>query len=623
MSLSLLAVVTGHLAAMEADALALADALARAAAADPSLQVVLVVDGPDWLKTLPLRSRALTVVTAPPEMRDRPAALFTLALGRAIAERVAFAWPGVEVDVALPAIRRLAARAAADDLPFIASAPGPSETRRLPPHSWLAAPVDGLPPAYPVGWLQLADLAPMHQAVVETELLRRLGFSDDPRLQAGFWWDFCLRAAREGELTCDPTPAAAASSWWRHPFRQPSFGAGDDSARLIMDRQSVAPPLAPAPSAAGTAQLPAASLEAGALAAPWARKLRVTVLGGVNEPAHNQLCFFNYFERLRELGWLSWRTVLDTAAHDLDVLRSDLVIFSRVKTDAGRRLMELCVRQGVPTLYMIDDNWLRVGADVPAYREIFAPDAPFTRVFLHGLDRADLTLVYNPILAEDVRPHAREVAQIETNIDLTLFPSTAGAREGRERLTLGYVGSVRTDTIALDALVDVVMERPNTDLFFMSGHVPEGVRRVPEERLTIAPYVFDYARYARMVCEAAPDILLAPLGDTLFEQSKCPNKYLEITAAGACGVYSDVGLYRRYVRDGDNGYLAPAHTRKAWRAAIERAIDAGAERRAVAARAHADVAANFATERRLPDLIGVLARTLELAAARHGARRAA
>jgi len=651
MSLSIIAVVTGHPAAIEGDALVLVESLEAEVRADPDLEGILVIDHPEWLKALSIRpSGALKVVVAA-EAHGQPARLFNIGLGHATGERLAFAWPGVHPSATIAALRRLQAVAEGDDgrkdvdddddddedddaaesdgdgpaaepKPFVASARGVGETRFLTVHSWLVADGDGMPPGYPLGWLQLADLVPMHESLLDADFARRLRFDEDPALQVGFWWEFCLRAARETDIVCDGVPAGDALSWWRFPFHRATFGDGDAVARLVMDRQTAASQLAAAPDHRGSdGDLPAAMVDGAPMAAPWGRRLRVTILGGVNEPAHNQLCFLNYFERLRDLGWMSWRTVLDTAAHDLDVLRSDLVIFSRVKTENGRRLMDLCVRQGVPTLYMIDDNWFRVAADVPVYKDLFAPDSPFIKTFLHCVDRADLTLTYNPILAEDLKPHAQELAVIETNIDLSLFPARTEAPPERRRTRVGYVGSIRTDTIAIDALCDLVAKREDLELFFMSGFTPEVERNLPEERRIIAPYVFDYTRYAEIVAEAAPEILLAPLGDTMFEQSKCPNKYLEITAAGAVGVYSATPLYRRYVKDGRTGYLNATHSRKGWRKAIERAIDAGAERRVVVERAHADVSANFATEKRMRDLIGVIGRAVELGTRRReGAR---
>ena len=47
-----------------------------------------------------------------------------------------------------------------------------------------------------------------------------------------------------------------------------------------------------------------------------------------------------------------------------------------------------------------------------------------------------------------------------------------------------------------------------------------------------------YDGYIRQIRQAAPDILVAPLGNTRTAQSKAPTKYLEITAAGAAGVYT-------------------------------------------------------------------------------------
>ena len=125
--------------------------------------------------------------------------------------------------------------------------------------------------------------------------------------------------------------------------------------------------------------------------------------------------------------------------------------------------------------------------------------------------------------------------------------SRAGFRSWRradgKRPRVGYAGSLRREDSAFAALFDLACTRDDFDVFVMSGSIPDRLKALPHGRLVYHPYVFGYRRYAQTLCEARPDVLLGPLSGTRTDASKCPNKYLEITAAGAAGIYSRTAPY--------------------------------------------------------------------------------
>ena len=80
-------------------------------------------------------------------------------------------------------------------------------------------------------------------------------------------------------------------------------------------------------------------------------------------------------------------------------------------------MLDYCRRQSIATIYMIDDNWFWVGKDWPdPYASIFAPGLPEYEMFLACLRECDAVMVYNDVLAEDVRPHARRVIRLPANV---------------------------------------------------------------------------------------------------------------------------------------------------------------------------------------------------------------
>jgi glycosyltransferase involved in cell wall biosynthesis len=108
------------------------------------------------------------------------------------------------------------------------------------------------------------------------------------------------------------------------------------------------------------------------------------------------------------------------------------------------------------------------------------------------------------------------------------------------------------------------------------------------------PYVC-YDDYAAAVGALLPDILVAPLDSSRTSMSKCPNKYLEYSMAGAAGVYSDTPPYSQTIVHGRTGLLVRGDDKASWSAAIGRLVEDAPLRKSIAAAARQDVLERFET----------------------------
>jgi len=117
-----------------------------------------------------------------------------------------------------------------------------------------------------------------------------------------------------------------------------------------------------------------------------------------------------------------------------------------------------------------------------------------------------------------------------------------------------------------------------------------------------------------------PDILLAPVGNTRTDASRCPNKYLEITAGGAVGVYSNLPPYTNYITDRENGLLVGSEP-DLWKEAIAFLLDDPASRVALLENAQNDVRTRFDTPVVLPRFLDFLMRASAAPAAKGAAAR--
>ncbi len=595
---------------------------------DGAIDMMLAIDGPQWRAQLTDEELNIpggrTVVL--PAATDHPGKLINATIDLFSAEWVAVLGIGSEVSTwysNLPAWREALAATTTD---AIAGYRSVSEGRSAANESYLVHQNDQFSSDYPHAWLQMLDLVPMCNTFVRRALLREVGgFSEAAVMQRMWWWEFCLRVSRTRKIASVAMQPVPGSNWHRYPFANEQalpvpralpllMHVGADVKRITPAREDEidVPPRQQMRSAAALEalspawrNLPVKTQQRlhGALVARG-RPLEVVVVGGVNEPAHNQLCFFNYFALMRDWGALNWRAVLDERATESDILGADLVIFSRVRNDAGVALMAACQRHHVATLYMLDDNWFWLGREWDEYAPIFSPGAAPYENFLKLVAAADVTLTYREPLAEDLAPHAKRVITLPTNVDLSTFCGSA-ARSASRRQKIGYVGSLRKNMVAFDALVEIIRSREDVDLFVMSNALPEEFSALPKSRVHFEPYQFNYAAYAATVVAAAPDVLVAPVGKTRFEASKCPNKYLEISAAGAVGVYSRAEPYTTYIEDGVTGLFADDSV-ASWVAAMTELLDDPVRRRTIAEQARRHVATEFDTRAVLPAFVEML-----------------
>jgi len=574
----------------------------------------------------------IEVISSPEEL---PAVFFNQGAKAATGDFISFGWPGMDFEIWLASTRRFAEVVAAQPgAAFLAGHPVCGDGRAVELRSWTLSGPDGIP-GFQGGWLEMLDYVPMGCAIVSRDyFLSQGGFSCCPLMQRGFWWEFTIRVGRTIQIDpLDAPPQVGLWSWWDFPLNNDLPLSGDLVARRAVRRRG-------APATVGVAadygnvkpfsdDLPmAARQHLRRLLEHWIPEgavcpippdplppvapsphldapLRVVVLGGLNEPAHNQLCFYNYFVLLEEQGVLTWRAIFDSAATHSDLDKADLVIFSRSRIEWTCRLMDYCVKQQIPTVYMLDDNWLSIAGEWPEYTSMFSPGAPPYENFMYCLLRANRVLTYNPVLAEDLRPYSQQLEVLSTNIDLTLFPKREGADGKRPRV--GYAGSLRREDSAFAALFDLACTRDDFDVFVMSGSIPDRLKALPHGRLVYHPYVFGYRRYAQTLCEARPDVLLGPLSGTRTDASKCPNKYLEITAAGAAGIYSRTAPYDRFIRDRCNGLLVDNEVTQ-WKSAISELLDNPQLRKGIVEAADRHVRAHFSTAAVLPEFLSFLKR---------------
>jgi RimJ/RimL family protein N-acetyltransferase/glycosyltransferase involved in cell wall biosynthesis len=478
------------------------------------------------------------------------------------------------------------------------------------------------------GWQQYGPLLPL-TAVAAPQSSQ--AFDESPLLQTACDWDWLLRLSRDAQVQHAGELIGTASSVpLRHyPFcrdfrpsddlqhryvvrnKQPAQGLREDAAppwpqasflsdlkaddAAYLQRRAAAfdslrgpgagaagdvSRPAPCPITPATKLLDTNPRKRGPLACAsgWyddlaCRGHKIAITGGQWEHHHNRLGFFHYLDHLQGSGFASYKVLLDRSVTRSDLAGNDLVVLTRARCDRVRFIVDQCAALGIPTLYMIDDNWLTFAADYPKYyANLFSPGRPDYENFLYALRHATAVLTYSPILAEDIAPYARRVLRLPVSVPLAEFESVPRPPHP-DHFVVGFAGSLRHEDAAFAAMAAVARKRRDVRLLLFGDLAPEQERMFDGLAPVRLP-LDSYDGYIRQIRQAAPDILVAPLGNKRMEQSKCPNKYLETTAAGAAGVYSGVPPYVWHVEHGRNGILVQDSDSEAqWGGAIEGLLD--------------------------------------------------
>lgn len=290
---------------------------------------------------------------------------------------------------------------------------------------------------------------------------------------------------------------------------------------------------------------------------------KILVVGGHWEYHHNQICFFNYLEKLYGTGFATYRSILEYTAPANLALGYDLVIFTRCRSKRALDMMQLCNDKNIPTIYLIDDNWLTIAKDHPKEGAMFVPGNENYDNFVEALGLCKVTWLFNDLLREDVLPYTRCVKKFQVSVDPSAF-DVADPRERKDdEIYIGYSGSLRYDDTAFRALARYARRHPKVKVI-LAGQLDEDQERLFKGIDTIRMGFTSYSEYAKNIARLQPDLLIAPLLDTRTFRSKCYNKYIESGVIGAACIYSKMRPYTDVVKDGVNGYLLEDETEEGW-----------------------------------------------------------
>ena len=177
-------------------------------------------------------------------------------------------------------------------------------------------------------------------------------------------------------------------------------------------------------------------------------------------------------------------------------------------------------------------------------------------------------------------------------------------------VVIGYAGT-NTHGADLELLEEVlyrIAQRYGNEVSFtFMGCSTELISRLPGFRFV--QFETTYEAYARKLMEIPVDIMLAPLEDNPFNRCKSNVKWLEYSACGMAGIYSDLPPYT-CVKSGETGLLV-RNTADDWYNALTSLIDNPKKRRQIARNAREEVMAHYTIASRASIYIDTYKRVLD------------
>ena len=242
-----------------------------------------------------------------------------------------------------------------------------------------------------------------------------------------------------------------------------------------------------------------------------------------------------------------------------DLSKADFVVIQRdfpLYIDNFFHVLKQVKLNKLPLVYDIDDNLFELPADHKDQDHYSGRYVPM----LWAIWNADMVTVSTEALAGFLMPFNNKIHVLKNYLvdKYWHFSPVKRDKDERDGVVIGYIGGTTHAAdlkMIAEALRLIGQEYGSMVRFKFWGALP------PQEILNHPyvdwqPVVSDYQEYATAFQTQDIDILIAPLIDSPFSQSKSHVKFLEYSTLGVPGVYSNVTPYQHVVTHGENGFLA-------------------------------------------------------------------
>jgi glycosyltransferase involved in cell wall biosynthesis len=301
---------------------------------------------------------------------------------------------------------------------------------------------------------------------------------------------------------------------------------------------------------------------------------------------------------------------------------ADLVIIDRLwRPDVTLGLVQELVNKirlkGAKVIYSLDDNFFDLVFENKGW-----PPIEFLPIVAFLLQQADGVLVSTPALQEQLLKYNSSIFVLPNQLDERLLvirhPYEKSPLSDSERIVIGYMGTSTHDEdllMVLPALKAICQRHPGQVAVQVIGVVrSEETKKVLQE----LPVRYNYPNpeeneypmfmlwFTGHVCW---DIAISPLRDTPFTRCKSDIKYLDYSAIGAAGIFSQSPAYTSTIHQKENGWISE-NTSQAWEDALEALIQDISLRQKIAWNATRHLYSERILAQRAPDFVDIVERLI-------------
>jgi glycosyltransferase involved in cell wall biosynthesis len=338
--------------------------------------------------------------------------------------------------------------------------------------------------------------------------------------------------------------------------------------------------------------------------------------------ATQYISFLQPLQPLAEAGRmrLFFEVCPKTAAQSEALFRAiapDCLILSRCTLPGGEPLVKLARQFGIPYVYHIDDDLMRVPESLGSDK-FRAYNHPARLQRLAGLmNDADLVYASTVPLKEALRESAItgriEAGEIYCAVD----PSRLLQPMAATTPVIGYMGTSGhlNDLMMILPTIERLMEAHANLRFELFGTIqaPDSLARFGSRVAAHQPDL-NYAGFIAKLHSLGWWIGLAPLEDNAFNRCKADTKWVEYTTAGIAVVASDMPVYHRACEGGGGTLIADGGD---WGDAIAALLRDSTLRRQSVERARARLRDGYTAMQLQRQVLAMLAKAAELSGTRN------
>jgi glycosyltransferase involved in cell wall biosynthesis len=241
----------------------------------------------------------------------------------------------------------------------------------------------------------------------------------------------------------------------------------------------------------------------------------------------------------------------ERAIRALDEFQPTAIVFCRYSGPGSWSIIEWARREGVPTIYHIDDDLLAIPPDIGERKFAMHNSRDRLEVVRGLLGSADLEYASTERLRSRLLEYVPDLNVIAGRIYCS--GSVLRRPQHHRARIIGYMASAdhaHNLDMVLPAIERLLERNPNVEFeLFGSIPVPPALGRF-RDRIRTSPAIANYANFLREFADRQWDVGICPLAPIDFNLMKANTKWVEYTSAGVAVVASRGTVYDDCCADG-------------------------------------------------------------------------